>query len=645
MSETTILIVEDEAIIAADLSSKLQQLGYNVVGMATEGEEAIEVTSRLHPDLVLMDIRLEGTMDGIEAAEEIKLRHDAPVIYLTAHSDAATLSRAKLTGPCGYVLKPFDERDLAAQIELGLYKHQAERQLREQREWLRVTLTSIGDAVIATDSEGLITFLNPVAASLTGWNAEEAMGQPLTSVFQVVNEKTGKPQEEIVARVLREGHAVGLANHSALVNKEGRTVPIEDSAAPILAATGQVIGVVLVFHDVSEQRRAEEEKEHLQAQLNQAQKMEAVGRLAGGVAHDFNNQLGIILGKAQMAIMKLGPQGPVSRELDEIVKASRRSADLVRQLLAFARKQTVTPRVSNLNDIVEGTFKMLRRLIGENIDLAWKPGPHVWTVKVDPSQVDQVLANLAVNARDAINGVGKVTIETSNVVLDEAYCSDHQGAVPGEFVLLSVTDNGTGMVPEVLEHLFEPFFTTKEVGKGTGLGLSSVYGIVKQNNGFIDVQSEPGRGTAFKIYLPRFEPHPTETEVEEKREALKRGTETVLIVEDEPAILRIGKAMLESLGYSVLAAKSPQEAIRLAREHAGEIDLLLTDVVMPEMDGRALVGKLKSLYPSLRCLYMSGYTANVIAHHGVLDEGLNFIQKPFSMRDLAPKVRQALDRQ
>ena len=258
MSKATILIVEDEAIVAADLAGKLGQLGYEVAGIAAEGEEAVALACRLRPHLVLMDIWLEGPMDGIEAAEAIRRQHDVPVIYLTAHSDPATLARAKLTGPFGYILKPFEERELATQIEMALYKHQADRQLRQQREWLRVTLTSIGDAVIATDAEGRITFVNPVAESLTGWKAEEAAGQPIQCVFRIVNEQTGQPLEEPVARVLREGRAVELANHAALVTKDGRTVPIEDSAAPILDAAGQVIGVVLVFHDVTEKRRAEE---------------------------------------------------------------------------------------------------------------------------------------------------------------------------------------------------------------------------------------------------------------------------------------------------------------------------------------------------------------------------------------------------
>ncbi|MEW6669891.1 MAG: ATP-binding protein [Thermodesulfobacteriota bacterium] len=406
---------------------------------------------------------------------------------------------------------------------------------------------------------------------------------------------------------------------------------------------GNVTGALSSARDITERKLAEEEREKLQAQLLQAQKMESVGRLAGGVAHDFNNMLGIIVGHAELAAMQTDAANPLHQNLGEILKAAHRSADLVRQLLAFARKQTVSPKVLDLNDTVSGMLKMLRRLIGEDIELAWMPGHDLWPVKVDPIQIDQILANLAVNARDAIAGVGKVTIETANVTIDQVYCAGHPGFLPGDYILLAVSDNGAGMSQEVLERLFEPFFTTKELGKGTGLGLSTIYGIVKQNDGFIDVYSEPGVGTMFKIYLPRLRAGEMEVRAERKEEPLKGGTETVLLVEDEAAILQIGKAMLEELGYAVLTADCPGDAIRLAHEQDRVIHLLLTDVVMPEMNGRDLAERLMSIHPGLRVLYMSGYTANAIAHHGVLEEGVIFIDKPFSMRDLASKVREALD--
>jgi nitrogen-specific signal transduction histidine kinase/CheY-like chemotaxis protein len=403
------------------------------------------------------------------------------------------------------------------------------------------------------------------------------------------------------------------------------------------------LGTQGVARDITERKQMEEEREKLQNQLTQAQKMETVGRLAGGVAHDFNNMLNVILGYSAMLQSEIEHDKPYVAYINEIQNAAKRSADLTRQLLAFARKQTVAPKVLDINDTIAGMLKMIQRLIGEDIELAWKPGKDPWPVKVDPSQIDQILANLCVNARDAIAGVGKVIIETDNAAFDEAYCSIHTGFLPGEYVLFAVSDNGRGMDAETLSHIFEPFFTTKETGKGTGLGLATVYGVVKQNNGFVNVYSEPGFGTTFKIYLPRHADRALQKTEELRPKTSARGSETILLVEDEQAILKMTTKLLEKMGYSVISASTPGEAIRLAKEHPGRIDLLMTDVVMPEMNGRDLARNLLSIYPDIKRLFMSGYTANVIAHHGVLDEGVHFIQKPFSMDDLAVKLREALE--
>uniref|UniRef100_UPI0040560D6F ATP-binding protein n=1 Tax=Candidatus Electrothrix sp. TaxID=2170559 RepID=UPI0040560D6F len=395
--------------------------------------------------------------------------------------------------------------------------------------------------------------------------------------------------------------------------------------------------------EINERKRSEAEKEKLQAQLNQAQKMESVGRLAGGVVHDFNNMLGVILGHTELALLKADEDNDLISDLEEIQNAAQRSADITKQLLAFARKQTISLRQLDLNDTVESMLNMLRRLIGEDIDLVWQPAAHLWPVKMDPSQIDQILANLSVNARDAIDGVGKLTIETGRKSFDEDYCSDHPGFIPGDFVLLAVSDNGCGMDKNTLDNIFEPFFTTKEVGKGTGLGLATIYGIVKQNNGFINVYSEPGQGSTFKIYLPRLvADEDTDKAVPEKK-AAAGGTETILLAEDEPSILRMTRMMLERNGYTVLSAATPTEAMEKAKNHSGFIDLLMSDVVMPEMNGRDLAGQITEIYPGIRLLFMSGYTANVIAHQGILDDGVAFIQKPFSMADMTVKIRELLD--
>jgi CheY-like chemotaxis protein len=370
--------------------------------------------------------------------------------------------------------------------------------------------------------------------------------------------------------------------------------------------------------------------------------MESVGRLAGGVAHDFNNMLQAILGNTSLALMEVPMDSPVRECLQEIQKCAQRSADLTRQLLAFARKQTIAPRVLDLNDAVGGMLKMLQRLMGEDIDLVWRPGPEAGWVNMDPSQVDQILANLCVNARDAIGGGGKVTIETANENFDQLYLDSHPEARIGCFVRLTVSDTGCGMSADVRSHLFEPFFTTKGLGRGTGLGLATVYGIVQQNHGFIRVYSEPGQGTTFHIYLPCHAQRTAAPGSDSVASEPGRGSETVLLVEDEPSILRVSQRVLENLGYRVLAARTPGEALELGRVHADTIQLLITDVIMPEMNGRELARNLLAINPNLKRLFMSGYTSDVIAHHGVLDVGVHFIQKPFSVKALAEKVREAL---
>jgi len=384
------------------------------------------------------------------------------------------------------------------------------------------------------------------------------------------------------------------------------------------------------------------ESKQLETQLIQSQKMESVGRLAGGVAHDFNNMLSVIIGNTEMAMKRVEHADPLYHTLQDVLNAGMRSADLTHQLLAFARKQTVSPKVLDLNDTVTGMLKMLQRLIGEHIDLGWHPGHDLWKVKIDPSQVDQLLANLMVNARDAIEKTGRIVIETSNAKCNAAYCIDRPEWIPGDYVVLAVSDDGCGMEKETITNIFEPFFTTKKEGQGTGLGLATVYGIVKQNNGFINVYSEPGQGTTFKIFLPRYMDEIVETADEESEPELPGGTETILVVEDSVTVLKLCKAMLETLGYQVLAANGKDEALKLAGEYSVKIDLLLTDVVMPDMNGKELSERIVAINPGLKCLYMSGYTADVIARQGVLDEGIKFISKPFSLRDLAEKVREVI---
>lgn len=452
--------------------------------------------------------------------------------------------------------------------------------------------------------------------------------------------KKGVPEGHVALKkfltipVFNEGHivaVVGVANKQENYNE-----------ADIRQLNLMMDAVWKIVH----RKRSEKDRETLQAQFNQAQKMESVGRLAGGVAHDYNNMLSVILGYTEMCLEKVDPSNPLHDDLLQIFDAGKRSADITRQLLAFARKQTIAPKVLDLNQTVEGLLKMLRRLIGEDINLAWLPSAGLRSIKMDPSQMDQLLANLCVNARDAITGVGKITIETGMVTFDEAYCSYHLGFIPGDFVLLAVSDDGCGMNKETLSKIFEPFFTTKEEGRGTGLGLATVYGIVKQNNGFVNVYSEPGQGTTFNIYLPVYIAESGEIRSKIITESTPSGHgETIMIVEDEVAVLNLSRAMLEKFGYTVLTASAPSEAIHMAKTHGVLIDLLITDVVMPEMNGRDLSEQLHIINPKIKTLFMSGYTANVIAHRGILDEGVHFIHKPFSTNDFAVKVREVLEQQ
>jgi len=396
------------------------------------------------------------------------------------------------------------------------------------------------------------------------------------------------------------------------------------------------------YLDVTDRKRAEEEREQLQKQLALSQRLESVGQLAGGVAHDYNNMLGVILGHVELARMKAGADSNLSKHLDEIQKAARKSADLTMQLLAFARKQAISPLVVDMNEAISKTLEMLRWLIGENVELVWSPGKGRFAVKIDTTQFDQVLVNLCVNARDAISGHGKITIETEMVDMDEGDCTGKPYMISGRYVLLSVADTGCGMDKMVASRIFEPFFTTKNLGQGTGLGLATVYGIVKQNSGFINVDSEPGRGTVFRIYFPAEAPGEI-VQQESAEPPVGRGNgEILLVVEDEEALLEINRTMLRDLGYNVVAAGLPSEAVRLARD-LEHLDLLMTDVIMPEMNGRELEEAVRALHPDVACLFMSGYTSNVISSHGILEKGVSFIQKPFSVEKLSRKVREALN--
>jgi len=655
-----------------------------------------------------------------------------------------------------------------------------EVRVRERTAELGTTLDSIGDGVIATDTEGRVVRINPVAERLSGWPEKEAVGRRLEEVFHVVNEQTGLPVESPVTRVLREGTIAGLANQSVLIARDGTRRAVADSGAPIRDGQGTLRGTVLVFRDQTEERRAERllresearkgaileaaldcivtidqagvvrefnpaaertfgysraeavgqrlpqllippslrdahdqafarylatgegpilgkrieitamrkggaefpvelavvpiraadslaftayirdltdrqqaaealeasEKSRLdtEEQLRQAQKMEAVGTLAGGIAHDFNNLLSVILSYGDLILQELKPGDPLRDDLEQIIRAGRRAHDLTRQMLAFSRQQVLQPRVVDLNRTVGATTRMLKRLIGEDIELNLNTAassPHVF---VDPGQVEQVLMNLVLNARDAMPQGGKLTIETHNVVFDDRYAAGHLGVSPGKHIMLSVTDTGCGMDAAVRSRIFEPFFTTKEKGKGTGLGLSTVFGIVKQSGGSIWVYSEPGQGTSFKIYLPEIDGSNERVSIDPGEAARQRGTETVLLVEDDSQVRTLAHTILRRHGYHVIEAASGDEALSLSERHDGPIHLVLTDVIMPRMSGRELAERIAELRPEARILFMSGYTDDAIVHHGVLSSEMSFVQKPILPGPLLAKIREVLER-
>ncbi len=517
-------------------------------------------------------------------------------------------------------------------------RKKAEEALKEKTLLLENILDNMHDLVSLSDMDGRFKFVS-TSHKILGYDPEFLIGK---NVLDFVHPEDLPKVSSVWKQFLLKPEGEGKMEYRYRCS-DGSYFHFETVGKIIQDIHGNPKEILFSTRNITERKLAEQERERLRAQLLQSQKMESIGRLAGGVAHDFNNMLGVIMGYTELALKKLPPDNSLNDDLMEILTAAKRSTNITRQLLAFASKQTIDPVVCNLNKILERMLKMLRRLIGESIDFAWLPETGLWPVKMDPSQIEQILANLCLNARDAIAGVGKVTIETRNITFDENDSIGNSKCHPGDYVLLAVSDNGRGMDAETLANIFEPFYTTKDVGQGTGLGLPTVYGIVKQNSGLIDVMSEPGKGTTFKIFLPRYSGAVKEVKKEIYTQIPDGQNETILLVEDEPSIMKMSKNMLEKIGYKVLPANTPGEAIRMAEEHPGKIDLLITDVIMPEMNGRDLAIHLQTLYPEIKILFMSGYTADVIAHHGVLDEDVQFIQKPFTIKDIAINIRKALD--
>lgn len=493
-------------------------------------------------------------------------------------------------------------------------------------------LAAVANAVVITDRNGSIVWVNHSFTRVTGYKAEEAIGKNPRDLV-----KSGKHDSPFYKQMW-DTITGGNTWVGEMINKrkDGKLYPEDLSITPLKNASGEITHFIAIKQDITEKRLLED-------QFRQAQKLEAVGRLAGGIAHDFNNLLTVIMGNSEMVLSRLDASSPLYEEIEEIVQAGERSASLTRQLLAFARQQTIHPQSLDLNETIENLLKMFRRLISEDVNLQWMPTAHVWPVFIDPSQVDQILANLIVNARDAISGLGEIIIKTYNVFLDEAFCLVNTNCRPGDYVILSVSDNGIGMDQDTQENIFEPFFTTKERGKGTGLGLATVYGIVHQNSGAITVKSEPGKGSVFSIYLPRHDKSSHISTTSRLNKEIPKGSESILVVEDEPALLHVISRMLHNLGYCVLKALSPGDAIDHVRNLAEHIDLVLTDVVMPSMNGRELITQLRHHRSEIKCLFMSGYPEAIMDENGLLENGVEFIAKPFTSEQIAVRLRTLLD--
>ncbi len=764
MTKADILIVEDDSIVAEDIKISLKKMGYSVIGIVASGEEALIKIKTQQPDLILMDIMLEGEMNGTQAVGQVREMYNIPVVYVTAYTNEDILERAKITEPYGYIIKPFEDRELSTAVEIALYKHKIETKLKESEEWLSTTLNSIGDAVIATDAKGDITFLNPEAQSVTGWSQEEAVGKPLADVFNIVNELTGKKAENPVEKVFRENETVGLANHTILVTKDGNEIPINDSGAPIRNEKGEITGVVLVFsditdrriaekalsdrdeklrailasvpdlmivlsseghymdiftgspdlliapaekllgktihdvlpadssqaiqnvidqalhtresqyieynlevddlkkwfgargiafrykdsdcvlwsaRDITERKQAESDRNRMEAQLQQAQKMEAIGTLAGGIAHDFNNLLSPLVGYAEILKDDLAPDHPFQPNADAMLDSALRARDLVKQILTFSRKSDFTIKPIKLQAVIREAVKLLRSSITKTIEINNNIDSDCGLVNADPTKVHQVIMNLATNAYHAMEeGGGRLSIALDQVRIEQD-SSEVPDLLPGSYARLIVGDTGTGMEKDVIGKVFDPYFTTKETGKGTGLGLSVVHGIVKEFGGVIQICSEPGKRTDIHVYLPIIESKVTKSD--ENTGPVIGGNEKILLIDDEEAVANMEQQLLERLGYNVITRIGSIEALEAFKSNPDKFDLIITDMAMPNMTGIQLSQEIKKIKPTVPIIICTGFSDQITDEKCQALGLQGYVLKPVIVKELAGIIRKILD--
>jgi two-component system cell cycle sensor histidine kinase/response regulator CckA len=636
MADARILIVEDDHIIALELKKRLQGLGYEVSAMTTSGENAVALAQDLLPDLVLMDIRLKGTMDGVEAASEIRARFDIPVVFLTAFADEATLQRAKITDPHGYIIKPFEERELHTAIEMALYKHKMEARLVESERWLATILQNIGDAVIATDETGTISLINPVAELLTGWDRQDAVGRNVADVFRVTA-GPGYPVIENPVTQALQGEATVAIMDRYLFAKDKRETPIDGSITLIKDEQEKIQGAVFVFRDISARKRQEAEREQFQVQLFQAQEMESIAMVVGGIAHDLNNLMTTVVGYSSVIRSHLGSESPQYTELGLVEKAGRQATSLVEQILALSHQQTAQPRIYDLNARIRDMEDTLQRTIGEDTILTTFLEPEASYIRANPGQIEQILTNLVQNAHEAMPHGGEITVTTETLALDADQCQGTPHLSPGKFARLSVSDTGRGMDDEIVRQIFDPLFSTKQYGPG--LGLSVVRNIVEQCEGSIQVHSEPGKGSTFQIYLPVHAENLEHTAEPTIPPPEYQADGRVLLVEDNEGVRTTTMALLQAGGYLVTEAANAREALDIFERENGRFDLLLSDVVLPDQDGLQLADELRSQKPDLAVLLTSGYTDHRAQRPLIHERGLGFVKKPYSFSDLMLGVR------
>ncbi len=660
MAASTILIVEDERIIAEDLKKRLEDLDYEISNIVNSGTKAITAAERDKPDLILMDIILKGGMDGIEAAKIIHTTNQIPVVYLTAYSDDEILDRAGKTGSSGYLVKPFRDRELHATIKMALAKHALEGEVKEARDWFYSTLKCIGDGVIVTDQNGIVTFLNTVATELTGWKLEDACGRPIDEVFHldriVLLENNHPDGVQGFFSALKEKqiaeYAIPTSNGEtkylcgSLLNRDNTLLEIENSVAAVHTSQGDRAGSVVVFRDITAQKKAEQEKLQLQHQLRHAQKVEAIGTMAGGIAHDFNNILSAILGYADLAKMTLAEPAHTRDNINQVIKAGHRARDLIRQILSFSRMaNTVSGHAPlDIGPIIREVVTFQRSVIPATIKIITDIDPDCGLINADPTQIHQVVMNLCTNAAQEMEEQGgtlKVVLAQTELGAEDLPAEG--GFASGVYCKLSVIDTGSGLTQELIDKIFDPYFTTKEVGKGSGMGLSVVQGIVKAHGSFIKVESKLEKGTSFDVFFPLVEAAADEKKSKTDPQVVPTGTERILFVDDESMLVNVGKAMLERIGYTVTAQTDSRAALRLFKDDPARFDLVITDQAMPYLSGVELAGQFLLLRPDLPIILCTGFSASVNERQAKRIGIKEYALKPVRFDTLAGLVRKVLD--